>query len=102
MHVAWAKPIAVDEEGVLSELIKEEEEVARSQVPEDKEKFADKIIEGKMRKFYEKVCLLSQKEVQVSEGKSTIGDMIKSLSGKIGEKIEVARFERLEIGCIDS
>jgi len=98
MHVAWAKPLAVDENGISPDRKLEEMEVARSQVPEDKKSFADKIVDGKMKKFYETVCLLNQKEIQVSDSKSTIGDMVKALSGKIGEKIEVARFERFEVG----
>ena len=98
MHIAWAKPVAVDEEGIPPEIEAQEEEIARSQVPEEKEKFADKIVEGKMKKFYKKACLLNQEELQVSEGKMTIGEMVKELSGKIGEKIEVKRFVRYEVG----
>ncbi len=98
MHIAWAKPIAVDEEGVHPDIEAEQEEIASFQVPEGKEKFADKIIEGKMRKFYEESCLLNQKEMQVSEGQTTIGDMMKELSGKLTEKIKVTRFVRFEIG----
>ena len=99
MHIAWAKPVAVDEEGVSESIKTWEKEIARSQVPKGKsEQMVEKIVEGKMRKFYEGACLLNQKELQVSEGKMTIGDMIKEFSGKIGEKIEVGRFCRLEMG----
>ena len=99
MHIAWAKPVAVDEEGVSPEIEAQEEEIARFEVPEGKSvEMIEKIVEGKMRKFYASVCLLNQKELQVSEGKVTIGEMVKELGGKLTEKIEVARFTRFELG----
>ena len=98
MHIAWAKPIAVDENGVEDDVYCREVRVAKSQIPEEKLKFATQILDGKMKKFFEKVCLLNQKELQVSEGQMTIGEMVKELSGKVGEKIEIRRFIRLEVG----
>ena len=98
MHIAWAKPQFISSELVLPSIVEEEEEIARSQVPEGKpDEIVKKIIAGKMRKFYEGVCLLNQKELQISEGKITIGDMIKAFSGKVGEKIEVGDYSVFEI-----
>jgi elongation factor Ts len=96
MHIAWAKPIAVDE--LPKEVYEQEAEIAKSQIPPEKEKFADKILEGKMKKVVSEKCLLHQKELQVSEGNSTVGEMIKEFSGKVGEKIEVGSFAILENG----
>lgn len=99
MHIAWAKPIAVDKDSVDEDAVREASVVAMAQIPEGKpEEVGQKILDGKMNKFYEQVCLLNQKELQISEGKQTIGEMVKELSGKLTEKIEVARFERFEVG----
>ena len=102
MHIAWAKPIAISKGDIGFQEWTIEEEIAQSQIPEGKsEEIVTKILDGKMNKFCERVCLLNQKEVQVSEGKMTIGDMIKELSGKLTEKIEVTRFERFEVGTVN-
>jgi len=105
MHIAWAKPLAVDAGDLIAKsfehakMVVDEEEIAKSQVPEGKpDNIVEKIVEGKMNKFFERVCLLNQKEVQVYDGKMTIENIIKELSGKLTEKIEVARFSRIELG----
>jgi len=100
MHIAWSKPMVISRDSVIDpQIVAEEEEIARSQVPEGKpEQIVEKIIEGKMNKFYEGICLLEQKELQVSEGKMTIGEMVKELSGKLTEKIVVKKFTRYELG----
>jgi elongation factor Ts len=98
MHIAWAKPIAIDENDIDDTIFLRERQIAESQVPEGKEKFAEKIVEGKMKKFCEEVCLLNQKELQVSEGKQTIGKIIKEFSGKVGENIAIKRFIRYQVG----
>jgi len=96
MHIAWAKPVSVDRSGLSEAVVATEHELALSQIPPEKEKFAEKIIEGKMNKVYERLCLMNQKELQVSEGKTTIEEMIKALSGKVGEKIVVNEFSIME------
>jgi elongation factor Ts len=56
----------------------------------------DKIVEGKLKKFYQENVLLEQPFVK--DDKVTIGDLVKALSGKTGEKIEIRRFARFELG----
>jgi len=56
----------------------------------------DKIVEGKLRKFYQENVLLEQPFVK--DDKVTIGDLVKGLSARRGEKIEVRRFARFELG----
>jgi len=56
----------------------------------------DKIVEGKVESFYKQNCLLSQPWVR--DDKRTVGDLVKELSGKTGENIQVRRFSRLQMG----
>ena len=60
--------------------------------PED---IIEKIIEGKMNKYYEEVCLLEQKFIK--DDSVSVADLINEKIGKIGEKIEITKFSRLEI-----
>ena len=62
------------------------------------EAIQDKIVEGKMRKFFEESILLKQKFVKNPE--QTIEDLITEISSRTGEKIQIARFARLEVGVM--
>src|SRR6266446_9318015 len=98
LHVASAKPIAVRIEDVPPDLVERERRVYKAQVAEEKKPDAvkDKIVEGKLKKFYQENVLLEQPFVK--DDKVTIGDLVKGLSGKTGEKVEVRRFARFELG----
>ena len=98
LHVASAKPIAVRIEDVPADLIERERRVYRAQVAEEKkpEAVREKIIEGKLKKFYQENVLLEQPFVK--DDKVTVGELVKALSGKTGEKVEVRRFARFELG----
>src|SRR6266571_3552577 len=97
MHVAWARPTAVSIEDVPVETVERERRVYRAQVADEKKPDAvkEKIVEGKLKKFYQDTVLLEQ---LTQDGKTTVGDLVKALSGKTGEKIEVRRFARFELG----
>ena len=97
IHVAAAKPIAVRIEDVPADVVERERRVYKAQVAEEKKPDAvkEKIVEGKVKKFYQDTVLLEQ---TAQDGKTTIGDMVKALSGKTGEKISVRRFARFELG----
>jgi len=97
MHVAWAKPSTVTIDEVPAETLERERRVFRAQVAAEKKPDAvkEKIVEGKVKKFYQDTVLLEQ---TAQDGKTTIGDMVKALSGKTGEKISVRRFARFELG----
>src|SRR6266487_5679867 len=98
VHVAATKPLAVRIEDLPADLVRRERRVYEAQVAEQKkpENIRAKIVDGMMKKFYEERVLLEQKFVK--DDKVTIGDLVKALSGKTGEKISVRRFARFELG----
>ena len=98
LHIASAKPIAVRIEDVPADVIERERRVYKAQVAEEKKPDAvkEKIVEGKLKKFYQENVLLEQPFVK--DDKVTVGDMVKGMSGKTGEKVEVRRFARFELG----
>jgi len=98
LHVASARPIAVRVEDVPADVVERERRVYTAQVAEEKkpEAVKVKIIEGKLRKCFEEQVLLEQPFVK--DDKVTVGDLVKALSGKTGEKVEVRRFARFELG----
>lgn len=98
MHVAWSKPAYVRREEVPTEVVAKEEEIVRAQLKPEQANFADKIIAGRIDKFYESVCLLEQADVKDPSGKKTIKQRVDELSATLGEKIEVRRFIRFEVG----
>jgi elongation factor Ts len=98
LHVASAKPIAVRTEDVPADVLERERRVYRAQVAEEKKPDAvkEKIVEGKLKKFFQENVLLEQPFVK--DDKQTVGDLVKAMSGKTGEKVEVRRFARFELG----
>ena len=98
LHVASARPIAVRAEDVPADVVERERRVYAAQVAEEKkpEAVKEKIVEGKLKKFYQENVLLEQPFVK--DDKVTVGDLVKALSGKTGEKIEIRRFARFELG----
>ena len=98
LHVASARPIAVRVQDVPAEVVERERRVYTAQVAEENkpEAVKAKIVEGKLRKFFEEQVLLEQRFVK--DDKVTVGALVKGLSGKTGEKVEVRRFARFELG----
>jgi len=98
MHVAAADPQFVRREDVTAEVLEKEKEIQKARaVNEGKpEKVAEKIVEGRMAKFYEEVCLLEQPFVK--DNTMTIDQLIKQKIAKLGENISVARFARFKVG----
>ncbi len=98
MHVAWANPKWVNREQIPENVIEGEKEIFRSQLTPQQQNVADKILGGKLEKFYEENCLLDQLDVRDSSGKKRINDLLVELSAKIGEKVILRRFVRYELG----
>jgi len=98
MHIAWANPSYVDQDSVPEDAIRREENIHRSQLNEKQQEMADKIIPGKMKKFFEETCLLNQYDAKDAAAKKTIGSLVNDLSVKIGEKVTLRRFVRYEVG----
>jgi elongation factor Ts len=98
MHIAAADPRFVRKEDVTAELLDRERDIARARaLAEGKpEKILDKIVEGRLGKFYEEVCLLEQPFVK--EATLTIGQLVKTKIAKLGENISIARFVRFKVG----
>jgi elongation factor Ts len=98
MHVAAADPQFVRKEDVSPAVLEKEKEIQKARViAEGKpEKIADKIVEGRMSKFYEEVCLYDQPFVK--ENTITIEQLIKTKIAKLGENISVSRFSRFKVG----
>ena len=98
LHIASARPLAVRAEDLPAEVVERERRVYRAQVAEEKKPDAvkEKIVEGKLKKFFQENVLLEQPFVK--DDKQTVGDLVKALSGKTGEKVEVRRFARFELG----
>jgi len=98
LHVASARPIAVRIEDVPADIIERERRVYAAQVAEEKkpEAVRQKIVDGKLKKFYQDNVLLEQPFVK--DDKMTVGDLVRALSGKTGEKVEIRRFARFELG----
>jgi elongation factor Ts len=98
MHIAAADPQFVRKEDVTPSVLEKEKEIQRARaINEGKpEKMADKIVEGRMAKFYEEVCLYEQPFVK--ENTITIDQLIKTKIAKLGENIAVSRFARFKVG----
>ncbi len=98
VHIAATNPLAVRIEDLPPELIQRERQVYEAQVAEQKkpEAIRGKIVDGMLKKFYEENVLLEQKFVR--DDKRTVGELVKELSAKTGEKVDVRRFARLQVG----
>ena len=100
MHIAAADPRFIRKEDVTEAVLAKEREIARERaVLEGKpEKILDKIVEGRLGKFYEEVCLLEQPFVK--EATLTVGQLVKTKIAKLGENITIARFVRFKVGDV--
>jgi elongation factor Ts len=100
MHIAAADPKWLRREDVPGEVLEKEKEIARDRARNEgkPEKILDRIVEGRMAKFYEEVCLLEQPFVK--EATLTIEQLVKTKIAKLGENISVARFIRFKVGDV--
>jgi elongation factor Ts len=98
MHIAAADPQFVRKEQVTQSVIDKEKDIQRARALNEgkPEKMVDKIVEGRMAKFYEEVCLYEQPFVK--ENTITIDQLIKTKIAKLGENIVVSRFARFKVG----
>lgn len=98
MQIAAADPQFIRREDVSAEVLEKEKEIQRARaLAEGKpEKVVEKIIEGRLSKFYEEICLLEQPYIKDNAVK--VEDLIKQKIAKLGENIGVARFVRYKVG----
>lgn len=98
MHIAATNPISLYPEDLPAEDMEREKEIYRVQALESgkPEKVVEKIIEGKLKKFYSDVCLLEQ--AYVKDPDKTVRDLLNELKAKTGENIQIRRFVRFQLG----
>jgi elongation factor Ts len=98
MQVAATNPRFVRREQVPAELVEKEREIFRAQALESgkPETVLDRIVDGKIEKYYQEICLEEQEFIR--ESGTTVLNRVKSVAGKLGENIQVNRFARYEIG----
>ena len=98
MHIAASSPVAVSPSDIPEEIVARERQIFLEQVKNEgkPEHIAEKIVKGKLRKFFEENTLLKQTFVKDTE--RTVEQLITEASAKTGEKIEVARFARFQVG----
>ncbi|MDR1591135.1 MAG: translation elongation factor Ts [Puniceicoccales bacterium] len=96
MHIAAANPSYVSRENVPADVIGNEREIAGAQAAGKPQHAIDKIVEGKLEKWYQQTCLLEQPFVKDQE--KTVNDYVTAAIAMIGENIRIGRFSRFQIG----
>lgn len=98
LHIASQAPISVSPEDIPEDVVARERKVYTEQVKEEGKpaNIAEKIVEGKLNKFFKESTLLAQPFVKNPD--QTVGELITEISAKTGEKIEVGRFMRFRVG----
>ncbi len=98
MHIAAANPRYLSRDDVPEEVIEKEKEIYKEQIKGKPEHIVDRIVEGKLEKFYNENCLLEQIFVKDPEQKKTIKEIVTEAIAKLGENIVVKRFVRFQLG----
>jgi elongation factor Ts len=98
LQIAASEPMVVSREELSADVIEREKEIYRSMVQDMKKKpeIVEKIVAGKLEKFYSDVCLVEQPFVKIPE--KTVGEYLKEQIAKFGENIIVRRFVRFRLG----
>lgn len=98
MQIAAANPKYVRREEVAPEVLEEERQILRQQALNEgkPEKIVDKMVEGRVEKFYKENCLLEQPFIK--DGDTTVGALLLDKIARIGENISIRRFVRFEVG----
>ncbi|MBN1349341.1 translation elongation factor Ts [candidate division KSB1 bacterium] len=98
MQVAAANPIVINREDVPQDLIDKEKDVYYNQALNEKkpEKIIDKLVEGKLLKYFQEVCLMEQNYIK--DPNKTVRDVMTEVIAKTGENITIRRFSRFQLG----
>ncbi len=98
MHIAASRPIAVDRGGIDGAVIQKEQDIYAEQAENEgkPDHIAEKIVSGRLEKYYQEVCLMEQSFVKNQD--QTIADLIAEMTAKIGEKLSVRRFACYRLG----
>jgi elongation factor Ts len=100
MHIAAAKPRWISPEDVPEEVLEQEREILRQQAEKEGKPphIVERIVEGRLNKFFEENCLLRQPYVRDHSGKTRVEDLVADLGAKLGESVIIRRFVRFEVG----
>ncbi len=98
MHIAAANPQYLSREDIPQDVIEREKEIYRAQVADKPPQIIEKIINGKLEKFYTDMCLLDQIFIKDSDQKKKIKDLVTDKIAKLGENIVIRRFARFQLG----
>lgn len=98
MHVAATNPDFISRKEVPADLVEKEKEIYREQVAQSgkPEKVLDKIVKGRLEKYYQEVCLLEQAFIKNPD--TSVGQLVQETAAKVGENIQVRRFARFQLG----
>jgi elongation factor Ts len=98
LHIAAANPQYVSSEDIPPEVLDEEKEIIREQFKDSGKpaEIVEKIVQGKLSKFYQETCLLDQ--AYIKDDKIPVKDLVSDLIAKIGENVVIGRFARFELG----
>jgi elongation factor Ts len=98
MHIAAASPRYISSEDIPPEVLEEEKDIIKDQFKDSDKppEIVDKIVQGKLGKFYQEACLLDQPYIK--DDKMSVKDLITSFIAKFGENIVIRRFARFELG----
>lgn len=98
MQIAAANPVCLSSEDVPADLLAKEKEIFKHQAMEEgkPEAIAEKIVEGRVKKFYKEICLLEQPFIK--DDKVSIKDLLNELVGVLGENVQIGRFTRMALG----
>lgn len=98
MHIAAATPFYLSRDEVPQDVIDREKEIYRAQVTDKPSHVVEKIIEGKLEKFYTDTCLIDQIFIKDPEQKKKIKDIVTEKIAKLGENVVIKRFVRFQLG----
>ena len=98
MHVAAANPLYLSREDVPQNVVEQEREIYRAQIADKPQHVIEKIVEGKIEKFYSDNCLLDQIFIKDPEQKKRVKDLIAENIARLGENIVIRRFIRFQLG----
>jgi len=98
MQIAATNPVCVSSDQVPAEMLEKEKEIFKNQAMQEGKpaNIAEKIVEGRIKKYYKEICLLEQPFIK--DDKLTIQDLINDLVGVLGENIQIGRYTRLALG----
>ena len=100
LHIAASKPICVSREQVPADILAKERDIARAQVKDKPANIIEKIVDGKVEKYYSTACLLEQAFIKNPD--QTIKDYLTAKVAKLGENIVIKRFTIYELGQSDA